>query len=82
MAGPVSRTLVIMMDVKGTAARAEAIAKACGGGDAPVVAPRKVTIGIPRARFTAIMGPSGSGKSMPLRRPIRSAAAGRVDQKS
>jgi putative ABC transport system ATP-binding protein len=45
------------------AAWAQAITKSYGGGDAKVVALHEVTIGIPRARFTAIMGPSGSGKS-------------------
>jgi putative ABC transport system ATP-binding protein len=52
-----------MTYTNGTAARAEAITKTYGRGDAAVVALRAVTIGIPRARFTAIMGPSGSGKS-------------------
>jgi len=45
------------------AARAEAVRKTYGTGDATVVALDDVTIGIPRGRFTAIMGPSGSGKS-------------------
>jgi putative ABC transport system ATP-binding protein len=47
----------------GVAARAEAISKVYGSGDAKVIALNDVTIGIPRGRFTAIMGPSGSGKS-------------------
>jgi putative ABC transport system ATP-binding protein len=47
----------------GLAARAEAINKVYGSGDAKVIALNDVTIGIPRGRFTAIMGPSGSGKS-------------------
>ncbi|MGI5169467.1 ABC transporter ATP-binding protein [Spirillospora sp. CA-253888] len=45
------------------AARASAVAKVYGRGDAQVVALDGVTVGIPRGRFTAIMGPSGSGKS-------------------
>jgi putative ABC transport system ATP-binding protein len=47
----------------GLAARAEAITKVYGSGDAKVIALNDVTTGIPRGRFTAIMGPSGSGKS-------------------
>jgi putative ABC transport system ATP-binding protein len=47
----------------GFAARAEAITKVHGSGDAKVIALNDVTLGIPRGRFTAIMGPSGSGKS-------------------
>jgi putative ABC transport system ATP-binding protein len=45
------------------AARAEAVRKRYGVGDAQVIALNDVTIGIPRGRFTAVMGPSGSGKS-------------------
>ncbi|GAA2070191.1 ABC transporter ATP-binding protein [Actinomadura alba] len=45
------------------AARAEAINKIYGSGDAEVVALDDVTVGLGRGRFTAIMGPSGSGKS-------------------
>jgi putative ABC transport system ATP-binding protein len=45
------------------AARADAITKAYGGGDARVTALDEVTVGIPRGGFTAVMGPSGSGKS-------------------
>ncbi|MBC6459829.1 ABC transporter ATP-binding protein [Actinomadura sp. HBU206391] len=45
------------------AARAEAISKIYGSGDAEVVALDDVTVGLRRGRFTAIMGPSGSGKS-------------------
>jgi putative ABC transport system ATP-binding protein len=48
---------------EGLAARTEAINKVYGSGDAKVIALHDVTVGIPRARFTAIMGPSGSGKS-------------------
>jgi putative ABC transport system ATP-binding protein len=45
------------------AARAEAITKVYGSGDAKVVALDEVTVGIPQGGFTAVMGPSGSGKS-------------------
>ncbi|REF00993.1 ABC transporter ATP-binding protein [Thermomonospora umbrina] len=45
------------------AARALAVSKVYGSGDARVTALGEVSIGIPRGRFTAIMGPSGSGKS-------------------
>jgi putative ABC transport system ATP-binding protein len=45
------------------AARAEAVTKVYGSGDAKVIALDKVTVGIPRGGFTAVMGPSGSGKS-------------------
>jgi putative ABC transport system ATP-binding protein len=45
------------------AARAEAITKNYGSGDAKVVALHAVTVGIPRGGFVAVMGPSGSGKS-------------------
>jgi putative ABC transport system ATP-binding protein len=64
----------------GLAARAEAIIKVYGTGDAKVIALHEVTIGIPRARFTAIMGPSGSGKStlMHCMAGLDSVDAGRV----
>ncbi len=45
------------------AARAVAVSRRYGTGDAQVHALRDVTVGIQAARFTAIMGPSGSGKS-------------------
>jgi putative ABC transport system ATP-binding protein len=45
------------------AAHVREIAKIYGRGDAEVIALDHVTVGIPKARFTAIMGPSGSGKS-------------------
>ena len=45
------------------AARAEAVWKVYGSGEAEVVALREVTVELARGRFTAIMGPSGSGKS-------------------
>ena len=46
-----------------TAARAVALTKVFGEGDAAVEALRGVTIEFARGEFTAIMGPSGSGKS-------------------
>ena len=45
------------------AARAEAITKVYGRGDAKVIALDQVSVAIRRGGFTAIMGPSGSGKS-------------------
>jgi putative ABC transport system ATP-binding protein len=45
------------------AARAEAVTKVHGRGDAKVIALDQVSVAIPRGGFTAIMGPSGSGKS-------------------
>jgi ABC-type lipoprotein export system ATPase subunit len=45
------------------AARAEALTKIYGSGDAEVRALDGVTVSFERGRFTAIMGPSGSGKS-------------------
>src|SRR2546429_8553086 len=39
------------------------VRKVHGQGDAAVVALDGISIGLPRASFTAIMGPSGSGKS-------------------
>jgi putative ABC transport system ATP-binding protein len=47
---------------EGAAARAEAVSKVYGTGDAGVTALADVTLHIPRGRFTAVMGPSGSGK--------------------
>ncbi len=47
----------------GVTARARAVTKTYGAGDAQVHALRQVDIDIPVGRFTAIMGPSGSGKS-------------------
>ncbi len=46
-----------------TAARAVALEKVYGRGDAAVHALRGVDIDFPTGQFTAIMGPSGSGKS-------------------
>ncbi len=45
------------------AARAEALTKVYGSGDAEVVALDEVDFAIQAGEFTAIMGPSGSGKS-------------------
>jgi putative ABC transport system ATP-binding protein len=45
------------------AARAEAVWKVYGSGEAQVQALRSVTAEFERGRFSAIMGPSGSGKS-------------------
>ena len=45
------------------AARAEALWKVYGQGDAAVEALRGITVGFGSGRFTAIMGASGSGKS-------------------
>ncbi len=45
------------------AARAKALWKVYGEGEARVTALRGVDIDLARAEFTAIMGPSGSGKS-------------------
>src|SRR5690242_12747396 len=45
------------------AVRLDAVSKVYGRGQSAVAALREVTIGIPRATFTAVMGPSGSGKS-------------------
>ena len=45
------------------AARARALTKVFGSGDAPVVACAHLTLDLPRGQLTAIMGPSGSGKS-------------------
>jgi len=45
------------------AARAVAVTKKYGDGDAAVLALDDVTVSVDAGRFTAIMGPSGSGKS-------------------
>ncbi|CAM3167188.1 ABC transporter ATP-binding protein [Nocardioides dubius] len=45
------------------AARARALTRVHGRGEAAVHALRGVDLELPRGRFTAIMGPSGSGKS-------------------
>src|SRR5262249_61593865 len=49
--------------IKTAAARAVALTKIYGAGEAAVRALDRVTAEFPRERFTAIMGPSGSGKS-------------------
>jgi putative ABC transport system ATP-binding protein len=46
-----------------TAARALAVTKIYGHGQAVVTALDHVSLDIPRGSFTAVMGPSGSGKS-------------------
>jgi putative ABC transport system ATP-binding protein len=46
-----------------TAARAVAVSKKYGAGDAAVVALDNVSVSMRAGQFTAIMGPSGSGKS-------------------
>ncbi|MFG3101560.1 ABC transporter ATP-binding protein [Streptomyces sp. NPDC048182] len=45
------------------AASATELSKTYGQGETQVVALDRVSVGFPRAEFTAIMGPSGSGKS-------------------
>ena len=53
-----------MTDERGMpAARAEALTKVYGEGDAEVRALDGVTVSFAAGEFTAIMGPSGSGKS-------------------
>jgi putative ABC transport system ATP-binding protein len=52
-----------MSSVNDRAARAEALTKTYGEGDAAVRALVDVTIDFPRGQFAAVMGPSGSGKS-------------------
>src|SRR5207247_10736490 len=55
------------LDITGTdvnyAARAVKVSKIYGEGDAAVRALDSVTVGFPSGRFTAIMGPCGSGNS-------------------
>jgi putative ABC transport system ATP-binding protein len=46
-----------------TAARADAVTKRYGEGDAVVLALDAVSVSLSAGQFTAIMGPSGSGKS-------------------
>ena len=46
-----------------TVARADAVAKRYGTGDAAVTALDRVSVDLRQGQFTAIMGPSGSGKS-------------------
>jgi len=47
------------------AARSVNLSKEYGGGDTRVVALDRVSVSFDRGQFTAIMGPSGSGKSGP-----------------
>jgi putative ABC transport system ATP-binding protein len=62
-------------------ARAEALCKVYGTGDAQVVALDHVTVEFGRGRLTAIMGPSGSGKStlMHCMAALDTPTSGRVD---
>jgi putative ABC transport system ATP-binding protein len=46
-----------------TAARAEAVSKVYGNGDAKVTALDNISLNLARGQFTGVMGPSGSGKS-------------------
>jgi putative ABC transport system ATP-binding protein len=46
-----------------TAARAVEATRVYGSGDTAVIALDEVTVDLPTGRFTAIMGPSGSGRS-------------------
>src|SRR5690242_9288463 len=52
-----------VVTTKGAAARAAGVWKVYGSGEAAVTALRGVSVELARAEFTAIMGPSGSGKS-------------------
>ncbi len=56
------------------------VRKTFGDLNSGVVALDDVSIGFQKGTFTAIMGPSGSGKSMPLRLAARHPEAGAVDQ--
>lgn len=47
----------------GTVVEAHELARVYGEGDTAVHALRGVTLGVERARLTAVMGPSGSRKS-------------------
>ena len=56
-----SATVTSQPSLAVAAARTESASKTYGTGDTAVVALDDVTVEFPRARFTAIMGPSGSG---------------------
>src|SRR5690606_30732816 len=62
------------------AVRAEAVTKVYGKGDTAVRALDEIDLGIPAGRFTAVMGPSGSGKSalMHLLAGMDTVTSGRV----
>src|SRR5262249_19142493 len=60
-AGSEHRRMDSLVEV--AAARAVGITKRYGSGPAAVTALDNVTVAVPEARFTAIMGRSGSGKS-------------------
>ena len=70
----------VSTEVRPAAARAVALHKVYGRGDAAVRALAGVTVDVPAARFTAIMGPSGSGKStlLHLLAGLDSATSGHV----
>ncbi|WP_412544404.1 ABC transporter ATP-binding protein [Longispora sp. K20-0274] len=51
------------MSATGIAAKADAVWKVYGRGEAQVIALGGVSVDLARGEFTAIMGPSGSGKS-------------------
>ena len=50
-------------DANGTVVEAHELSRTYGEGDAAVHALRGVTLGVERAKLTAVMGASGSGKS-------------------
>ena len=55
--------MVSTMDTTTLAARADGASKIYGQGDTEVHALREVSVGFAKGHFTAIMGPTGSGKS-------------------
>ena len=60
---PITTTSRPQQDANSPAARALALTKTYGKGDAAVRALDAVDVEFERGRFTAVMGPSGSGKS-------------------